>query len=574
MSADNYVKHLIDLVIEERKVALDQERKLILGEPEDLERKGLAILNLRVTILEPFSWRKHKIVAGDSVQIRESGLLFDPYDEENVGVVSDITPDEITVYFGSSVSIEGICNIVKFPSEETFRREAVRFSIGSEKISLIHGPPGTGKTHTLVEIVRQLVENQHRKVLVCAPSNTAVDNVLSRIIANKNIDFKTLRIGNVARMSPNVRCKALEEQLCLEYESDSSSDIDELNERVMRSLTIGEPNKQKRIHYVTRTSDQVLREADVIFCTLNGAGCAQLEDRRFDVLIIDEAGQATEPDCWIPILKADKIILCGDHLQLPPTVMSMSDKVQDPKPRGLSTDNDLTYTMFDRLLDMQGDNIKYIMKFSSQELYGNKLEAHHTVANHLLADLPNTTYCDTIISPVVLIDTSDTGLFHESIKSKESIEKSSSNRLEVILVVKYIQRLISNGGLEQSQIGIITPYTAQVFLLRDIVNDIWKDIEVNSIDGYQGREKKCIIISMVRSNKEGSVGFLSEKRRLNVAMTRAKRQLVVIGDTRTLLRKGRKTSASSPFNRKFLSKWIEWLGKNSNKQLSQEYVIL
>lgn len=206
--------------------------------------------------------------------------------------------------------------------------------------------------------------------------------------------------------------------------------------------------------------------------------------------------------------------------------MSISDKVQAPKPRGLSTDNDLTYTMFDRLLDMQGNDIKCtltmqyrmhkdIMKFSSQELYENKLEAHHTVADHLLMDLPNTNQCESTISPVVFIDTSDTGLFYESIKSKEGIEKSSSNQLEVILVAKYIQRLINDGGLKQSQIGVITPYTAQVFLLRDIVNDIWKDIEVNSIDGYQGKEKECIIISLVRSNKEGNVGFLSEKRRLN-----------------------------------------------------------
>ncbi|GAA5803182.1 hypothetical protein HPULCUR_008658 [Helicostylum pulchrum] len=144
--------------------------------------------------------------------------------------------------------------------------------------------------------------------------------------------------------------------------------------------------------------------------------------------------------------------------------------------------------------------------------------------------------------------------------------------MEVSLVEKHIEILIEQGGLGQAQIGVITPYTAQVFSLQDVVNKRCKDIEVNSIDGYQGREKECIIISMVRSNKEGNVGFLSDKRRLNVAMARARRQLVVIGDTRTLLRWGRRVSSSSPFNREFLIKWIRWLNKKSNKQLSQIYL--
>lgn len=177
-------------------------------------------------------------------------------------------------------------------------------------------------------------------------------------------------------------------------------------------------------------------------------------------------------------------------------------------------------------MDMHGEKIKKtltmqyrmhekIMKFSSQELYENKLVAHKSVANHLLMDLSNVNTCDSTSYPLVLIDSGDSSVFHETQKLKNGAERSSSNDMEVILVEKHIEILMQRGGLEQEQIGVITPYTAQVFRLRDVINRRWNGVEVNSIDGYQGREKECIIISTVRSNKEGNVGFLSDKRRLN-----------------------------------------------------------
>lgn len=177
-------------------------------------------------------------------------------------------------------------------------------------------------------------------------------------------------------------------------------------------------------------------------------------------------------------------------------------------------------------MDMHGKEIKKtltmqyrmhekIMKFSSQELYENKLVAHKSVVNHLLMDLSNVNRCESTSSPLMLIDTGDASVFHETQKAKNSVERSSSNHMEVALVEKHIEILMQQGGLEQDQIGVITPYTAQVFRLRDVINERWKDIEINSIDGYQGREKECVIISMVRSNEEGIVGFLSDKRRLN-----------------------------------------------------------
>ncbi|GAA5795792.1 hypothetical protein HPULCUR_001154 [Helicostylum pulchrum] len=437
---------------------------------------------------------------------------------------------------------------------DSSQAEAVEFSVGLDKISLIHGPPGviniylTGKTHTLIEIIRQLVENQRLRVLVCAPSNTAVDNILRRLMKCKHIN--TLRMGNPARISPDLHSRTIEaleddkyaytkESRVIRSDIGSTDEMDRATELLgSLSLTQLEETAIKKVLIQHgKSSDVLIKEADVVFCTLNGSGSVLMEDKNFDVVIIDEAGQATEPDCWIALLKAKKAILCGDHLQLPPTVISQTDNVQNSRPRGLSTLSDLSYAMLDRLMDMHGEKIKKtltmqyrmhekIMKFSSQELYENKLVAHKSVANHLLMDLSNVNTCDSTSYPLVLIDSGDSSVFHETQKLKNGAERSSSNDMEVILVEKHIEILMQRGGLEQEQIGVITPYTAQVFRLRDVINRRWNGVEVNSIDGYQGREKECIIISTVRSNKEGNVGFLSDKRRLNVAMTRARRQLI------------------------------------------------
>ncbi|GAA5814691.1 hypothetical protein MFLAVUS_008190 [Mucor flavus] len=599
-----FVQHLVELVNQEKKASLDSERKLLLGDPRDLEKKGIAILNLRE--LGSANMPNHKIVAGDMVQIRSYDSRFDLSDESTTGIVSSISKTGVRIVLINEIPTRGSSNIVKFPSQETFRSlcaprhsdlkevdfigqdldtsqmEAVKFSVGPDKISLIHGPPEylleqTGKTHTLIEIIRQLVENQKLRLLVCAPSNTAVD---------KYEHINTLRIGNIARISPDLH-KYLQ----------PGSEMDELTE-FLDGLSI----KQLEERFIEKTLarqgkklELLLVEADVVFCTLNGylaihinwvylsskfftvfylprSGNALMEDKQFDVVIIDEAGQATEPDCWIALLKSKKVILCGDHLQLPPTILSQVKNVLDPRPEGISVLNDLSYTLFDRLMDMHGEKIKKtltmqyrmheeIMKFSSQELYENKLVAHESMASHLLMDLPNVNSHESTNSSLILIDTGDS-----------SVERSSANDMEVVLVEKHIDILMRQGGLEQEQLGVITPYAAQVFNLRNVINKRWKHIEVNSIDGYQGREKECIIISIVRSNKEGNVGFLSDKRRLNVAMTRARRQLVVIDDTRTLLSTGPRATVSSALKRKFLTKWIGWLEDKSIKKLSKSYL--
>lgn len=214
-------------------------------------------------------------------------------------------------------------------------------------------------------------------------------------------------------------------------------------------------------------------------------------------------------------------------MQLPPTVKTPDAKNPSKAKTGLTTEITLTTTLFDRLLGMYGNSIKRmlkvqyrmhqkIMEFSSRELYENELVADDSVAEHLLADLPDVSATEDTQVPIVLIDTSDTGLAHEIVDdAEEGGEQSRANEIEVELAVKHIQALIDDGGLAQEHIGVITPYAFQVTKLIAAIREKWPHIEIGTVDGFQGREKEVIILSLVRSNEDGEVGFLAEKRRLN-----------------------------------------------------------
>lgn len=214
-------------------------------------------------------------------------------------------------------------------------------------------------------------------------------------------------------------------------------------------------------------------------------------------------------------------------MQLPPTVKTPAKKHPSKAKPGLSTESTLTTTLFDRLLGMYGNSVKRmlkvqyrmhrkIMEFSSRELYEKELVADDSVAEHLLADLPDVSATEDTQVPVILIDTSDTGLALEIVDdAEEGGEQSRANELEVDLAVKHIQALIDEGGLSQEHIGVITPYAFQVTKLIAAVREKWPHIEIGTVDGFQGREKEVIILSLVRSNDDGEVGFLAEKRRLN-----------------------------------------------------------
>ena len=266
-----------------------------------------------------------------------------------------------------------------------------------------------------------------------------------------------------------------------------------------------------------------------------------LDDLRFDVLVIDEACQSVEPGCWVPLRRADRLILAGDHLQLPPTILSDAAKKEG-----------YAVSLMERLVKHYGDlvtrqlTVQYrmhesIMGFSSQHFYDNTLIADESVRSHVLSDLPNDLVSD---DPVTFIDTAGTGWQEEL----EPEGLSKRNPEEGRLVLKQVNALCE-AGLAPSDIAVIAPYAAQVRWLRE--NAIYDQLEIDTVDGFQGREKEAVVISLVRSNAIGEIGFLSDARRMNVALTRAKRKMIIVGDSATL--------ASDQFFQSLLA-WIEKTG--------------
>jgi ATP-dependent RNA/DNA helicase IGHMBP2 len=417
---------------------------------------------------------------------------------------------------------------------------AVEHALSAEDFAIIHGPPGTGKTTTVVELVRQAVARGER-VLVCAPSNLGVDNVLERLIrAGEN----AIRLGHPARVLPELRAHSLD-VLVEEHE-----DV-RLAHRLVRDAlalkrkaskyTRAKPRKGARNELrdearqlfadarrlERRAMDHILDTANVICATSTGIYEDVLDDREFDLLVIDEAGQSTEPPCWIPLQRARKLVLAGDHRQLPPTIVS-----EDAEREGFGV------SLLERLAEMYGDEItrlltvQYrmhteIMNFSSAEFYGGQLTADASVAAHRLCDLPHVTADSLSEQPVQFIDTAGASYDEE----QEPDGESRFNRGEAELVAKKVHALIKL-GVRPEEIGVIAPYAAQVRLLRQLVG--MPGLEIDSVDGFQGREKEAIVLSLVRSNNIGEIGFLGDTRRMNVALTRARRKLIVIGDSATL----------------------------------------
>ncbi|MBY0456709.1 MAG: IGHMBP2 family helicase, partial [Gemmataceae bacterium] len=285
--------------------------------------------------------------------------------------------------------------------------------------------------------------------------------------------------------------------------------------------------------------ERVLDEAPIVCSTLTGLDSQLLGQRRFDIVVIDEACQSTEPAAWVPLLRANKLILAGDHCQLPPTILS-----PEASERGLSVSLmerlvGLYGPAASRLLTVQHRMHGAIMGFSNAEFYSGRLEAHASVASHLLRDLPGVTPDPLTETPVEFIDTAGASYDEEL----EEDTGSRFNAQEAALAVKKVRSLLAL-GVPASQIGVITPYRAQVRLLRERLSDL-PGLEIDSVDGFQGREKEAVVVSLVRSNNEGEIGFLADTRRTNVALTRARRKLLVIGDSATL--------ANDPFYQRMLT---------------------
>ncbi|KAK5130420.1 hypothetical protein LTR08_002118 [Meristemomyces frigidus] len=523
------------------------------------------------------------------------------------------------VLFGQSsptpISKEDLNADVKWhdPSLNDSQKDAIRFALASREIALIHGPPGTGKTHTLIELILQLLDRDQR-LLVCGPSNISVDNVVERLSSHK---VPMVRLGHPARLLPGVLNHSLE---VLTKTSDAAAIVTDIrgemdakqasirktrNGRERRAIygEMKDLRKEYR-HREGRVVSDLLRGSKVVLSTLHGAGGYHLKAEKFDVVIVDEASQALEAQCWIPVLSsgASRLVLAGDHLQLPPTIKSLNTKsskvakeskgargedvtkgvadldVNDKETPNIATakkvkaDNTtLETTLFDRLLALHGDNIKRmlttqyrmhesIMAFPSSALYEGKLIAADSVKTRLLKDLPyDVQDTEDTREPVVFWDTQG-GDFPEKTEDDDSGAKGKSSLLaeskvnehEAAIVRLHVSNLIT-AGVKAEDIAIVTPYNGQLALLSQTLKERFPGLELGSIDGFQGREKEAVVVSLVRSNPEHEVGFLGEKRRLNVAMTRPKRHLCIIGDSETVGR-----------GSKFLKAWMGFLEENAD----------
>ncbi|GAA97082.1 hypothetical protein E5Q_03757 [Mixia osmundae IAM 14324] len=463
------------------------------------------------------------------------------------------------------------------------QQDAVKFALHAREVALIHGPPGTGKTSTLIEIIRQLVRLGQR-VLVCGASNLAVDNIVERLQVHS---VPLTRLGHPARILEATQRSTLDYQTAHSANGALAQDVRDDIAKIFADLAKGKLQgkgrrakldeikllrKELRVREAGVTSS-VIGQARVVLCTCHGAGSKQIMRDTFDVAIIDEAAQALEGSCWIPILKAQKLVLAGDPLQLPPTIKT-SDKdfkqakvslASISKSSKLCSARNLETTLFDRLLAMYGAKIKCllsiqyrmnerIMRFASDALYEGKLVAALQVKDRLLCDLVETKGDDVLDHPVIFIDTTGNDMYERADEETGVRTLSKYNENEAVQVVKHISEIVS-AGLPPKCIAVISPYNAQVSLLRSLLVHL-PDISVGSIDSWQGREAECIIISLVRSNDQREVGFLKESRRLNVAMTRAKRQLCVVGDAGTV-----RTGSS------YLERWMTWLEDESDYRL-------
>ncbi|KAJ0380714.1 hypothetical protein COL26b_001000 [Colletotrichum chrysophilum] len=454
------------------------------------------------------------------------------------------------------------------PSLNDSQKDAIRFALASREVALIHGPPGTGKTHTLIELILQMLKLDLR-ILVCGPSNISVDNIVERLSPHK---IPILRLGHPARLLPSVVAHSLDvltqtseagaivKDVRAEMDAKQASIKKTRNGRERRQIygDLKELRKEFR-ERERRCVSNLVRESKVVLATLHGAGGHQLRDQQFDVVIIDEASQALEAQCWVPLLSAKKAVCAGDHLQLPPTIKSLNSKVKKVLVEGAGEKQikgmTLETTLFDRLLALHGSSIKRmlttqyrmhekIMRFPSDELYDGRLIAAEAVKERLLKDLPYEVQdTEDINEPLIFIDTQG-GDYPEKSEDddKDAVKKakfslhgeSKSNEMEAALVRQHAQSLV-DAGVKPEDIAVVTPYNAQLAILAPL-KEQFPGIELGSVDGFQGREKEAVIVSLVRSNSEGEVGFLGEKRRLNVAMTRPKRSLTVIGDSETVKR--------------------------------------
>jgi len=419
------------------------------------------------------------------------------------------------------------------------QRAAVEFALSAQDLAVIHGPPGTGKTTSVVAFIRQAAA-RGEKILACAPSNTAVDNLLERLVdGGQNV----VRVGHPARVKEVLREHSLDALVegheNMRLVKDLLREAEELYRKADRYTRSKPPPGAKQEwrrearqlkadsrQLERQAIDHILDRADVI-CATTSIDEAVLGERTFDWVVIDEACQCTESASWIPLLRGHRILLAGDHCQLPPTVVSPVAAREGFARSMLERLVETHGTSITRQLDVQYRMHETIMRFSSGQFYKDTLQAHEAVRDHLLADLPDVERSPLTEEPVTYVDTAGANYDEE----EEPDGSSRRNPAEGRLALKKVQQLV-DAGVPAADIAVITPYAAQVRWLREHAPT--RDVEIDTVDGFQGREKEAVVISLVRSNATGEVGFLGDIRRMNVALTRARRKLIVIGDSSTL----------------------------------------
>jgi hypothetical protein len=420
------------------------------------------------------------------------------------------------------------------------QQEAVRFALSARDLAILHGPPGTGKTTAVVELIRQAVR-RGQKVLACAPSNLAVDNLLERLLAWGE---RAVRLGHPARVLPGLREHTLD---LMAEEHDDTRRARKLARQAFALFRQAgkftrarpEPGARQQLRQEARALladarrlegqavERILDGAAVVCATLTGLDSDVLGARPFDLAVLDEAAQSTEPACWPALLRCARVVLAGDHCQLPPTILSPE-----------AAREGLGLSLMERLVGLYGPavtrrlEVQYrmheaIMAFPALEFYDGRLRADESVLCHRLCDLPGAAADELTETAVQFIDTAGAGYDEQP----EPGGESRCNPQEAELVCRKVRALL-RAGVAAEAVAVITPYAAQVRLLREKL--AVPGLEIDSVDGFQGREKEAVVLSLVRSNPAGEVGFLADVRRMNVAMTRARRQLLVIGDSATL----------------------------------------
>jgi len=426
------------------------------------------------------------------------------------------------------------------------QQQAWKKVLSAQDVAFIHGPPGTGKTTTLVQAIYSTVKRE-QQVLVCAPSNAAVDLLVDKLSEQ---GLNVLRIGHPARVTEQSLSKTMDARIASHA---SYAELRELRKRMEKAKSAALKYKRQYGHHEKEQRRLLLQEAkvlksdadmlefyiindllhtsQVICATLVGSSHPTLRGRRYKTVFIDEAGQALEPMCWIALLRAQRVVFAGDHQQLPPTIKS-NEAARAGLARTLFEKGIAKHAAWSSMLQVQYRMNEFIMQFSSHYFYEGKLIAHASVKNEVLKANQQ---------PVDFIDTAGCG--YQEQQDPETL--SRWNDEEAQLLIKLAEQLVEEVGLEewlaqQLTMGIITPYRAQVdHLIRlqeasSALQSIHTLTTINTVDAFQGQERDVIMISFVRSNDKGEVGFLSDIRRTNVAMTRAKKKLVMVGDSATL----------------------------------------